>query len=92
MGKSLDAAMKEKRELEEKPEALEKDNEALRNIDHDVGTQLCKLRYQNEVNKGQKVSIGRALVQKDIDLKKQELEIEELSEKLREASLDGSGI
>jgi hypothetical protein len=85
MGKSLDAVKKQKQELEEKLAVLEREAEALRNVDHDVGSQLGKLRYQNEVNKGQKASMGRILAQKEMDIKKQQLDIHELSRKLEEA-------
>jgi hypothetical protein len=64
---------------------LEREAEALRNVDHDVGSQLGKLRYQNEVNKGQKASMGRILAQKEMDIKKQQLDIDGLSRKLEEA-------
>jgi chromosome segregation ATPase len=85
MGKSLDAAKREKEELEEKLSVLESQNETLRNVDHDVGSQLGKLRYQNENHKVQKSSMGQALAQKEMDIKKQQLDIDELARQLAEA-------
>jgi hypothetical protein len=85
MGKSLDAVKKQKQELEEKLAVLERETEALRNVDHDVGSQLGKLRYQNEANNGQKANMGRDLAQKEMEIKEQQLDIDELSSKLEEA-------
>ena len=85
MGKSLDAAKRDKKELEEKLSVLESKNETLRNVDHDFGSQLGKLRYQNENHKVQKSSMGQALAQKEMELKKQQLDIDELVRKLEEA-------
>ncbi|KAF1828309.1 hypothetical protein BDW02DRAFT_512614 [Decorospora gaudefroyi] len=78
MTKALDALSKQKRELEM---SLAK----RKSQEHHVDVQLDKLRYQNEANKGQKAFMGRVLAQKEMEIQKQQLEIDELARKLEEA-------
>ncbi|KAF1936941.1 hypothetical protein EJ02DRAFT_438202 [Clathrospora elynae] len=82
MGRDLDTITKQKQALEKRLAELERHNETLRTEEHGVSAQLGKLRYQNEVNKEQKSAMGRSLAQKDVELKNQKLEIDELTGKL----------
>jgi hypothetical protein len=84
MGDNLSLLMEEKQQLEMKVAGLQRDHQAHFNENHDVGTQLDKLRYQNEANRGQKASMGRSLAQKDMEIKQQQLEIESLNNKITE--------
>jgi hypothetical protein len=84
MGDELSLLMKQKRQLEGKLAGLERDNQAHLEEDHDVNTQLGKLRYQNEVNRDQKAAMGRLLAQKDVEIRQQELDIDNLRKRIVE--------
>jgi hypothetical protein len=71
-------------ELEQQPSSLDRKYQALLEDHHDAGTQLGKLRYQNEANREQKAAMGRSLAQKEIESKKQQLEIDNLNKTLAE--------
>jgi myosin heavy subunit len=78
--------MEEKRVLEAKLAIVERQYQNSINEDHDVGAQLGLLRYQNEANRDQKANMGRTLAQKEVEIKKQQLDIDESNHKI--ASLE----
>jgi hypothetical protein len=78
LGKELNTIKQQKLELESQLSILETSNAVLRDVDHDIGVRLGKLRYQNEANKVQKAAMGRSLSEKEIKIKTQQLEIDEL--------------
>jgi hypothetical protein len=82
MSQDLDTLRKQNQDLEKGLSVLKKHNEVLCNDDQDVSTQLGKLRYQNEANKTQKALMGRALAEKDMRIKEQQLEMDDLARKL----------
>jgi hypothetical protein len=84
MGKELDLVKKQKRQAEKQHASLERKHTAHLDEDHDVGTQLGKLKYQNEANRDQKAAMGRALGQKDVEIKQQQLDVDNLSKKIVE--------
>jgi hypothetical protein len=82
MGKELDVLQKQKRQLEKQLANLERKHNTYLDEDHDLGTQLGKLRYQNEANRDQKAAMGRSLAQKDVEIKQQRLDIDNLNKKV----------
>jgi hypothetical protein len=84
MGKELDLVKKQKRQAEKQHASLERQHIAHLDEDHDVGTRLGKLKYQNEANRDQKATMGRALAQKEVEIKQQQLDIENLNKKIVE--------
>jgi hypothetical protein len=78
MGKEVATLKKQKRHLKNQLACTERQHNAHLDEDHDVGMQLGKLRYQNEANRDQKASMGRALSQKDVEIKKSQLDIDVL--------------
>ncbi|KAG9194388.1 hypothetical protein G6011_04423 [Alternaria panax] len=78
LDKELNTIRKQKLELENRLSALETSNAVLRDVDHDIGVRLGKLKYQNEANKAQKAAMGRTLSEKEMKIKIQQLEIDEL--------------
>jgi chromosome segregation ATPase len=78
LGKELNTIKKQKLELESQLSTLETNNAVLRDVDHDISVRLGKLKYQNEANKAQKAAMGRSLSEKEIKIKTQQLEIDEL--------------
>ncbi|KAF2032881.1 hypothetical protein EK21DRAFT_98700 [Setomelanomma holmii] len=53
--------------------------QALLDVDHEAGAQVGKLRYQNEANREQKAAMGRFLAQKEVEIKKQQVDLENLN-------------
>jgi hypothetical protein len=82
MNNSLRSLTEEKRVLESKLAVVERQYQKSINEDHDVGAQLGLLRYQNEANRDQKANMGRTLAQKEVEIKKQQLDIGELTCKI----------
>lgn len=82
MNNSLRSLTEEKRVLEDKLAIVEKQYQNSVNEDDDVVAQLGLLRYQNEANRDQKSNMGRTLAQKEIEIKKKQLDIDELSQKI----------
>jgi DNA repair exonuclease SbcCD ATPase subunit len=82
MGNELSTLSKEKRDLEQRLASAERNQQALRDEDHDIGAQIGKLRYQNEANREQKATMGRALAEKDVEIKTQQLEIDRHGKKI----------
>ncbi|CAN9265986.1 unnamed protein product [Alternaria alternata] len=78
LGKELNTIKKQKLELESQLSTLETNNAVLRDVDHDISVRLGKLKYQNEANKAQKAAMGRSLSEKEIKIRTQQLEIDEL--------------
>ncbi|KAH7092635.1 hypothetical protein FB567DRAFT_489518 [Paraphoma chrysanthemicola] len=67
------------RELEhQRSEVDNKYNTLLAESDR-YSTQIGKLRYQNEANRDQKAAMGRSLAQQEVEIKKQQLEIDNLN-------------
>lgn len=64
---------------------LEKKSKILQQADHSVESRLGLLKYHNEANKGQKASMGRALAEKDMEIKNQQLDNDDLIRKLAES-------
>lgn len=79
MGKDLDTLREEKRQLEQGHARARRDHRALLEEDHDIGAQIGKLRYQNETNRDQKAAMGRALGIKDVEIKRLQLDIDNLN-------------
>lgn len=79
MGKQFDSLMKQKRDLEEEVASLRRVHQRFLDEDHDADARAGKLRYQNEANREQKASMGRSLTQKDVEIKKQQLDIDNLN-------------
>ncbi|ENI00701.1 hypothetical protein COCC4DRAFT_44096 [Bipolaris maydis ATCC 48331] len=73
--------------------ALKQSDEEIRSTKGDDESQLCKLKYRNEVNKDQKASMCRLLAQKESQIKTQQLEFDGLSRRTTEleAKLKGLG-
>jgi cell division protein FtsB len=82
LGKEMDLLKKQKRQLERQLAIMEHEHNAHLDEDHDVDMQIGKLRYQNEANRDQKASMGRALSQKDVEIKRQQLDIDNLNKKI----------
>jgi hypothetical protein len=82
MGKEVNTLKKQKRHLENQLASVQRQHNVQLSEHHDVGMQLGKLRYENEANRDQKASMGRALAQKDVEIKKSQLEIEILHRKI----------
>jgi len=82
MGRDLDRLETEKHDLLEKFSKLERHMEILRNEDDKTSSRLGLLKYQNEANRTQKADMGRALNEKEVKIKIQQLEIDELKAKL----------
>jgi hypothetical protein len=82
MGKEVDTLKKQKRHMENQLVSIQRQHNAHLDEPHDVGMQLGKLRYQNEANRDQKASMGRALAQKDVEIKKSQLDIDILRKKI----------
>lgn len=78
LGKELNTIKKQKLELESQLSTLETNNAVLRDVDYDISVRLGKLKYQNEANKAQKAAMGRSLSEKEMKIKTQQLEIDEL--------------
>jgi hypothetical protein len=90
LGKELNTIKKQKLELETQLSALETSNAVLRNVEHDIGVRLGQLKYQNEANKAQKAAMGRSLSEKEVKIKKQQLEIDDLVRQIqtKQAEID----
>jgi hypothetical protein len=84
MNHDLQTLKTQKRDLETDIASLRRQYEALLNQDHDDGARLGKLVYQNEANRDQKATMGRTLAQKDVVIKKQQLDLEELTRQVAE--------
>lgn len=84
MGKQLDLLMKQKRDLETELANLRRGHQKLLDEDQDTDAQIGKLRYQNEANREQKAAMGRSLSHKDVEIKKQQLDIQNLNETIIE--------
>jgi hypothetical protein len=84
MGDDLSSLMEDKRQLEKRLTSLQSDHVAHFDEDHDVGVQLGKLRYQNEVDRDQRAVMGKSLAQKEIEMKKQQLDVDHLSKRIVE--------
>lgn len=85
MGADLESLMVQKRALEDKLAKLERNSESLCRNEGDIGTQIGKLRFQNEANRDQKASMGRSLALQEMEIKKLQLENVDLAKKLSEA-------
>jgi hypothetical protein len=85
MSNQLDALQIENSKLKKKHEDFQYLNESRQEKEQEMEVRLGKLRYQNEANRDQKAAMGRALKQKDMEIKKQQLEIDVLSKQLAEA-------
>lgn len=79
MGDDLELLMRQKRELEAELASVRRGHQRLLDDDHDADARVGKLRYQNEANREQKASMGRSLAQKDVEIKKQQLDIDNLN-------------
>ncbi|KAF2848498.1 hypothetical protein T440DRAFT_166832 [Plenodomus tracheiphilus IPT5] len=88
MCRDFDNLKKEKDELQEEVLKLNQQPGNAQIDEHEIGTQLGLLRFQNEANRTQKADMGRALNEKEVKLKIQQLEIDELSVKLKEAEAE----
>ncbi|CAO2649785.1 Nn.00g010770.m01.CDS01 [Neocucurbitaria sp. VM-36] len=88
MGADLNMLTTQKRALEAKLARLERDNESLRSAENEFEVQIGKLRYQNEANAGQKASMGRALNMQGVEIKKLQLDTDELAKRLSEAECE----
>ncbi|KAF1846144.1 uncharacterized protein K460DRAFT_355862 [Cucurbitaria berberidis CBS 394.84] len=84
MDTELQMLTAQKRALEVKLASIERNNESLRIDGHDVGAQIGKLRFQNEVNRDQKASMGRSLASKEVEIKMLQLDNDGLAKKLLE--------
>lgn len=84
MGRDMEALKEEKRVLETKIARLGKQKVVTPGDDYkdELETQIGKLRYQNECNKTQKSSMGRALSEKDMEIKHLKLELDHVCERL----------
>lgn len=82
MNNGLSTLSKEKHDLEERLASAECDHQLLRDEGNDVSAQIGKLRYQNQANRDQKATMSRALSEKDIEIKIQQLEIVNLGKKI----------
>jgi hypothetical protein len=80
--KELDTTKAQKKELEDQLSTVENSYAILKDVDHDIGQQLGKLKFQNEANKSQKAEMGRSLSEKEMQIKKQKHEIDGLVRKL----------
>jgi chromosome segregation ATPase len=88
LGKELNTTMQQKLELENQLSILEINNAALRDVEYDIGVRLGKLRYQNEANKAQKAAMGRSLSEKEVKIKTQQLEIDELVGRIKTKQIE----
>lgn len=79
MGKQLDLLMEQKRNLEGELAKVRRNHKRLLDEDHDADVRVGKLRYQNEANREQKANMCRSLAQKDVEIKKQQLDIDDLN-------------
>lgn len=84
MGDQLELLMRQNRELEAELASLRRGHQRLMDEDHDAEARVGKLRYQNEANREQKASMGRSLAQKDVEIKKQQLDIDNMNKRIME--------
>ncbi|XP_014557448.1 hypothetical protein COCVIDRAFT_97202 [Bipolaris victoriae FI3] len=64
--------------------APEQSDEEIQRMEDDGGSQLCRLKYQNEVNKDQKASMCRLLAEKEMRIKTQQLDFDRLARRMTE--------
>lgn len=64
--------------------APEQSDEETQRTEDDGGSQLCRLKYQNEVNKDQKSSMCRLLAEKEMRIKTQQLDFDRLARRMTE--------
>ncbi|KAI8932467.1 hypothetical protein NX059_010652 [Plenodomus lindquistii] len=86
--KDLENMGKEKQALQEKVKKLEHECKLSQEEDHANGTRLGLLKYQNEANRTQKADMGRALNDKEVKIKLQQLDIDELRAKLKRVEME----
>jgi hypothetical protein len=84
MGNTLDLLTKQKRQLESQVATLKSKQQILLDESHGVGLQLGKLRYQNEANRDQKAAMGRSLAQKDVEIRQQQLDMDNMNKRIAE--------
>lgn len=83
MNKDLKTMADQKRELQDKLSRAQSRHEPRHYEDHEMDARLGKLKYQNEANRDQKAAMGRALGQKEVEIKHQQLEIDHIASQLR---------
>ncbi|KAH9876355.1 hypothetical protein J1614_003879 [Plenodomus biglobosus] len=88
LSRDLDSLEKEKVELQKKVLTLERQLGNSRDEDDGVGKQLGLLEYQNAVNRTQKADMCRALNEKEVQIKTQQLEIDGLQARLGDVEAD----
>ncbi|EUC45134.1 hypothetical protein COCMIDRAFT_5625 [Bipolaris oryzae ATCC 44560] len=73
--------------------ALKQSDEEIRRTKDDEESQLCRLKYRNEVNKDQKASMCRLLAEKENQIKTQQLALDTVAQRMAEleAELEGLG-
>ncbi|KAH9860913.1 hypothetical protein IAQ61_010649 [Plenodomus lingam] len=90
--RALESLEKDKLELQTKVQKLEKQLKNSRGEDDEVGTRVGLLKYQNEANRTQKADMGRALSEKELKIKTQQLEIDDLQLKLIKVETEAQAI
>lgn len=80
----LDLVSRQKQEVEEQLATAQKEHRAHLEEDHDNSAQLGKLKYQNEVNRDQKATMGREIALRDVKIKEQQLDNDNLDKRVTE--------
>ncbi|KAL5113150.1 hypothetical protein ACEQ8H_008985 [Pleosporales sp. CAS-2024a] len=75
----LDLAKEKKLKLEQQLADLQIQHRAHLDMAHDVSVQIGKLKYQNEVNRNLQATMGKEIAQRDITIKKNQLDIDSLN-------------
>ena len=88
MGADLQMLTAQNRALEVKLARLQREKDSPRVDENELAVQIGKLRYQNEVNRDQKASMGRSLTSQEVDIKKLQLYTDELAKKLSAADCE----
>ncbi|KAH5430345.1 hypothetical protein HBI46_008540 [Parastagonospora nodorum] len=80
----LELVKRQKQEVEQQLATAQREHLAHLDEDHDNGAQLGKLKYQNEVNRNQKAAMSREIAKRDVKIKEQQLDIDNLDKKVTE--------